>query len=208
MPSSPWDGFANTVLNQFDSGFDMGRSTRRDREAKALAAQAADRHSAERAEDVGFKERHEMGEDADRAYRREKDMGFETPDVFRERMKKKAESENALRAAQAHRLMNPVAKTESDATAAKLAEQSIEDVDAEEMQLAKDRPMWGTRWFRGDPQLPKESVARRKEARESVDDYVRRRLGSKAGGTDKKAIYLKARSEGKSEAEARALAGG
>jgi len=48
MPSSPWDGFANTILNEFDSGFGMGRGIKKDKEERSdkagalkVAAQAA-----------------------------------------------------------------------------------------------------------------------------------------------------------------------
>lgn len=214
--STPWDNAAQNILGQFDSGFEEARSRRLDRE-HATRQTAQDKIAAD-----------------EREYGHRKDLGFENPQsqgeaMFRDRMMKKEALANA--ATEAHTkneladagmrdrspVEHPAHGGAETGIAAKLAatDNIISDIDTREGKDSFPRNMWPGNWGTdvepGDAQLRTEMKANRLR-------LVRGGPGAPAPAAhaapsrkltpQQQDAYLKARTAGKSEAEARALAGG
>lgn len=206
--ASPWDGFARTILGEFESGYAMGRERKNRREDR-------DRQSAYRAEDQMLAERRQMAADEERQYGRRKDVGFEgsadpAESAFRERMKRKedlaareTEADIAYKGRMPQDRLDPAARGEQ-AVGAKITAlgAGIADIDERGREA-------GSRWYLPSFMEKEELSADDARLREQLKA---RRLGllgvggSPAPAADRKALYLKARREGKSEAEARRIA--
>ena len=178
-----WD-FGGAFGRGFGQGFETGKhrlALARQERADALAAQERDRKSAERAEDVGFKERDQMRSDQEMA--------------LRERLGK---AEIEYKGRMPHD--RPGSAGSETAVGAK-----IKALGDEIGSITTRAEGAGSKWY-----LPK---SWEKEKISDEDARLREQLKSRyrgllGVGIDRKAIYMKARQEGKSEAEARSLAGG
>lgn len=198
-----FSGFGDGIFG----GIDRSRKERVRRED-------LDRSSATRAEDQHLAERREMKADEQQDYTRRKDLGFEgsgdpAEAAFRARMKKKedlaartAEADIAYKNRMPQDRPDPAARGEQAVgEKIKAIGLGIADIDEREEENKK----WYLPAFFED-KLSKEDTDLREQLKA-------RRLGilGVGGGQpapDRRAIYMKARNEGKSEAEARALAGG
>ena len=210
MPGN-WD------FSGFSEGIDRGlvNRARNARMAKmdAIAAQDRDRRSAERAEDVGARERGEMRSDeATRIHNL--GLGLGEPRTPQEvEMRAKLTKKNDLAEQQAQANIDYTNWRQHDKPTRDVVEQGItqklKSIDAELDDLSaqeSDRDLFSpSSWWSG-----KGLSDEQKAYREKLKTNKSRMLGIDRGGPkmDRKAIYIKARQEGKSEAEARALAGG
>ncbi len=212
--SSPWDGFAQTVLGEFDSGFGEGRAKKHDRETKAR----------QDSQDVIAAN--------ERAYGRRRDLGFEHPEnqdeaMFRDRMNKKedlarrkgeADIRNVDSEARLHdRMPMPRADVAEQGIAAKLKAtgEGIAQLDDQDSWKVAHPSTWFGGWGKGNLS-PEES-----QLRETLKSNRMRLIGAPVAGspapaggkpkvfTDQQKSAFKAYlAAGKSEAEARALVGG
>lgn len=214
--SSPWDGAAWRTLDQFDSGFAMGRAKKRDQIGDARYAEDDAEQDDERAYRRRMSDKAAATADEERAYGRRKDLGFQDEASFREQMRQKRDLERrAAEADIAYKGRMPADRGGASTLSAELQglRYGIGDIDAQEAAIVEadeidpaKRSIWKPWFLEERKKLPPEESQMRDDMRKRRLDLLR--VGPGAKERDPEQVYLEARRQGKSKAEARSIAEG
>ena len=220
--STPWDGFAKTVLDQFDEGYNMSRQRGLDAQLKArqakqdeIAQQERDYRTTKDSRDMMFRDKMQANTEENQRLEKVKEglvpAQSQTEAMLQDQVLKDKLMKRNVEQATIHHLMEPrVDKNENDNAALKAAESVRKDVTAREAAYGQNSML--SNWMGwGAPEISPEDVQNRKKAQEFEMSIMRDRMSKKAGGgapRDPKTIYIEARRAGKSEQEAKQLASG